>query len=354
MKRILYFFSTLLVLSSCNITREPKLFPANHEWISYIGRTTASETGRIKMWAPGVYFTFHFSGTSCELLINDEMKWDHNLNYLQVIIDDTLVCRIQTTSKVNRLKLAEGLPRGVHTITVCKDTESNIGFVEVEGVVVEKLLPPPAKPDLRFEFIGNSITCGTGADTSEIGCGKRDWHDQHNAWMSYGAVTARNLNAQWHLSSVSGIGMIRSCCDMTITMPDVFGYSDLLTPDNGLWDFSQYIPDVVTICLGQNDGIQDSAAFCSAYVDFIGMVQEKYPHAKVVCLTSPMADEALTSVMKNFLTGIVNHFEEQGDQRVSKFFFSRSFNSGCDNHPSLEEHQLIAAELIGYLEELIK
>lgn len=354
MKRILYFFSTLLVLSACNVSREPQLFPANHEWISYTGRAKALESGKIKIWAPGVCFTFRFSGTSCELLINDEMKWDQNLNYLQVIVNDTLVRRIQTAGKTNRIMLAEGLPRGAHTITVCKNTESNIGFVEVEGVVVEKLLPPPAKSDLRLEFIGNSITCGTGSDTSEIGCGKRDWHDQHNAWMSYGAVTARNLNAQWHLTSVSGIGMIRSCCNMTITMPDVFGYTDLLTPDNGLWDFSQYVPDVVTICLGQNDGIQDSTAFCSAYVGFIGMVQEKYPRAKVVCLTSPMADETLTSVMKNYLTGIVSHFEEQGDKRVSKFFFSRSYNSGCDNHPSLEEHQLIAAELTGYLEGLME
>ena len=39
------------------------------------------------------------------------------------------------------------------------------------GVWCRKLLSPPAKPKRKIEFIGNSITCGTGADQSVIPCG---------------------------------------------------------------------------------------------------------------------------------------------------------------------------------------
>jgi len=41
-----------------------------------------------------------------------------------------------------------------------------------------------------------------------------------------------------------------------------------LRGDTITWDFKAYQPDVVTICLGQNDGPkQDSTLFCSTYVD---------------------------------------------------------------------------------------
>jgi hypothetical protein len=41
-------------------------------------------------------------------------------------------------------------------------------------------------------------------------------------------------------------------------------------------------PDVVTICLGQNDGVQDSTAFCSAYLRFIGQLRHVYPNAQLI------------------------------------------------------------------------
>ena len=50
-----------------------------------------------------------------------------------------------------------------------------------------------------------------------------------------------------------------------------------------------------------------------------------------------------------YLTGIVHSMNEKGDAKVDKFFFSRQFASGCDAHPDLEEHGLIAQELTGFL-----
>jgi hypothetical protein len=117
------------------------------------------------------------------------------------------------------------------------------------------------------------------------------------------------------------------------------------------WDFNRYQPDAVTICLGQNDGIQDSTAFCSAYVNFIGAIRNHYPAARIVCLTSPMADKALVKTLKNYLTGVVNYVNKK-DNKVHLFFFSKSFNNGCDRHPDMSEHQLIANELTAYLASL--
>jgi GDSL-like Lipase/Acylhydrolase family len=189
-------------------------------------------------------------------------------------------------------------------------------------------------------------------DLSETPCGQGEWYDQHNAWMSYGARTARALNAQWHLTAVAGIGLIHSCCKMTITMPEVFDKMDL-RDNTGAWDFSRYQPDVVTITLGQNDGVQDSTVFCSAYLQFIGQVRRQYPTAQIVLLTSPMGDATLTAALKRYLGGVVAAAGRSGDSRVHSYFYSKQYSHGCGGHPDLEEHGQIAGELTAYLKRLM-
>ena len=208
-------------------------------------------------------------------------------------------------------------------------------------------------PQRRIEFIGNSITCGAGSDQSVVPCGKGVWHDQHNAFLSYGPVVARSLNAQWVLSAVSGIGLIHSCCGLQITMPQVFDKIDL-RGDSLAWDFAAYQPDVVTICLGQNDGIQDSVTFCSAYVSFIEQLRSHYPRAQFILLTSPMGDAKLTTALKNYLSGIKHAMKKKGDKKVDCYFYSKQYHNGCDGHPDLAEHQSIAAELGSFIKKKMK
>ncbi len=204
-----------------------------------------------------------------------------------------------------------------------------------------------------MEFIGNSITSGSESDLSQIPCDSGAWYDQHNAYYSYGPMVAQQLNAQWHLTSDSGIGLIHSCCKKKFVMPQL--YDNLsLSEDSIAWNFSLYQPDVVTICLGQNDGIQDSVKFCMAYVDFIKKIRRNYHKAQVICLTSPMANDKLRGVLKNYLTGIVNHVNKQGDRRVDKFFFSRAFNNGCGGHPDMKDHVIFAEELSGYVKNKMR
>ena len=188
-------------------------------------------------------------------------------------------------------------------------------------------------------------------DFSAFPCNKGKWYDQHNAWMSYGPLTARTLNAQWHLSAVSGIGLVHSCCDMHITMPQVFDKINM-RDDTISWDFKSYIPDVVTVCLGQNDGVQDSAIFCSAYIYFIQVIRSRYPHADIVCLTSPMGDEFLTGVLKNYISSIVSTLNNGGDEKIHSFFFAKRYHNGCGGHPGYKEHQEIAAEVTAYIKKL--
>ena len=134
-------------------------------------------------------------------------------------------------------------------------------------------------------------------------------------------------------------------------MPQVFDKINMRT-DSIAWSFKNYIPDVVTVCLGQNDGIQDSSVFCNNYLAMINQIRTQYPKATIICLTSPMADDRLVAVMRKNLTAIVTAANHAGDKKVSSYFFSKRYHSGCDGHPDLAEHQLIAEELTAYVKQL--
>jgi lysophospholipase L1-like esterase len=340
----------LLAFAVTTLGKTPvKLFTAGDMHFKYTGRVDFTDPQKPKFWSPGVYITTRFKGPTCELLINDEEMYGKTHNYIQVVIDGK-VLRMQTTGKTNSIQIAKDLSGGVHTLLICKDTESGMGYLEFIGLRCEKLLMPD-EPKRTIEYIGDSITAGAGVDASEVPCGKGQWYDQHNAYLTYGARTSRALNAKWQLTAVAGIGLVHSCCEMNILLPQVYD-KVYLRSDSVKYNFKQYQPDVVTICLGQNDGPQDSVKFCSEYVRLIDTIRNKYANADIVCLSSPMANQQLTAVLHRYLTGIVQAVNKRGDSKVSKFFFSRSFNSGCDNHPDAAEHAIIAGELTAYIKTL--
>jgi lysophospholipase L1-like esterase len=345
-------FCFILALSSlCGIAKADTLhfYGADNPKIKYVGRIEFSNPLAPRFWNPGVYVQAKFKGTSLVISVNDEELWGSH-NYLEIAIDNNKPTRIQTTGKTNVIKVAENLSPGVHTVTICKDTESGIGYIEFVGLKCEALLPV-SSPKRKIEFFGDSITCGMASDESVIKCDKGKWYDQHNAYMSYGPITARALNAEWQVTAVSGIGLIHSCCNLKITLPQVMDKVKLYA-DSIKWNFKSYVPDVVTICLGQNDGIQDSVAFCGAYVKLIDSIRTHYPKADIVCLTSPMGNAELTVALKKYISGIEQYMHTNGDKKVSHYFFSRSFNDGCGGHPSVAQHEVIAKELIGYVKGL--
>lgn len=348
-------FVSLMIFMSCRSQKQQTVHPityyqANNPNINYVGRVEFSNPSVARFWNPGVYIRFDYQGDSCEIIIKDELPWSRSHNYITIIIDDQKEERIQLAEKINNITIGKNLEDGVHHVTICKSTESGIGYIEFLGMWCHKLLEPQAQPSRKMEFYGNSITCGTGSDASIITCDSLEWHDKHNAYMSYGPQTARMLNSQWMLTSVSGIGMVHSCCELDILISDVYDKINLRANEIP-WDFSKYQPDVVTIALGQNDGIQDSTLFCSTYIEFVKTIRGKYPEACIVCLNSPMESEELGVILKKYILSIVDNMRQNDDQNVYSFFFSRSYNSGCDSHPDIEEHTLIAEELTEFIKQ---
>ncbi len=347
-------FVYLFAISGCGIYIAPNsntatFFPSNHEYLRFTGRIEKSDPEWPRLYQPGIYLEAAFAGESCKIIVRDQQLWGENQNYLQVVLDGQST-RIQTKGALDTIEISVEIKKDFHHLLICKNTEANIGWIEIGGLICKELVPLPPSPSRKMEFIGNSITCGASSDISGIPCGKGKWHDQHNAYLSYGPLTARELNASWHLSSVSGIGLIHSCCGMDVLMPQVFDNIDM-RGDSILWDFKRYQPDVVTICLGQNDGIQDEDEFCKAYLLFLSGLRKTYPKAELICLTSPMANEELKRYLEKNLSIIVETMHKNGDLKVDKFFFRGNYTNGCDYHPDLADHAAISKELTPFIQE---
>lgn len=322
-------------------------FGATDSRIRYVDRWDDMFPQHPRLWSPGSYLETCFVGTRCALVVHDQELYGQH-NYLEIVVDGRDPYRIQTKGSTDTLWIRARHPAKVHRLLVCKDTETKVGFVDIEGLLAQDLVSPGPAPQRKIECIGNSITCGMSSDLSRVACGAGVWYDQHNAYLSYGPTMARRFHAEWHLSAVSGIGLIHSCCRMNILMPSVYNKVDM--PDDSLsYSFKAYIPDVVTVCLGQNDGIQDSTAFCSAYVQFLQTLRGLYPKARLVCVSSPMANPTLSAVLRRFLTGVKTYMNAHGDAHVYAFFYPHWYHSGCGDHPDVAEQQAMAGELGAFI-----
>ena len=329
-------------------------FYADDARIQYAGRIDFSDPKIPRFWQPGISIKIRVEGKICYLIVQDEMLWGSNHNYIELVVDG-IALRMQTKSKRDTMNVGQYFMTGkkFHDVQLVKNTEANIGYMEFVAVICVSLLTPPPKPVRKIECIGNSITCGTGSDMSIVPCGKGKWQDQHNAYMSYGFIMSRTLNAQCHLSAVSGIGLMHSCCNVNIIMPQVYDKISMRN-DTIQWNFKSYQPDVVTVCLGQNDGIQDSVTFCDNYISFLKKLRAYYPGSVFILLSSPMGNDNLRNYMKATITSIQKSMKKNGDKKVYTYIFNKQYNSGCDYHPSLDEHKLIAKELTTFVKKVMK
>ena len=253
----------------------------------------------------------------------------------------------------------------VHHVKIFKATEAQNGDISILNITADKISSQQNQNKTKIEFIGNSITCGMGNDTTAIPCGKGQWYDEHNAYYSYASITARVLHAEAELSSVSGIGIYRNWNSDSPVMPDVYENLHLDTNDSLKWDFSSYIPDIVTICLGTNDFSDgdhehdrkpfDSTMFIQRYRELIKTIYSHYPATQILLLTSPMLSgdkrNALNSHLHTIANEVMNNMPDK--KKINIFQFNTMTPGGCSYHPSKEDHQMMADQLIPFIQSFI-
>ena len=126
------------------------------------------------------------------------------------------------------------------------------------------------------------------------------------------------------------------------------------------WDFGRFRPDVVCINLGTNDlstNNYDVKLFQQGYWELLQMVRRHNPQAKIVLLCGSMLGGKELDVAKKALNDIAEKAKKAGDENVFRMDFSPSTGAlryGADYHPSLWQHQQMAAELTAFLRPLMQ
>jgi lysophospholipase L1-like esterase len=336
---------------------------ANQQWqlVRATGVLAQAHTaGRVKdagnavqySW-PGVYFEGRVRGTGVGIVLNDSAAdYDVQIDGTTVV---TLVTPGNTTHWIN------GLSNSTHTVRLVKrndtpgDTSSFGGFVAAPGGAV---LGRPAARNRQIEFIGDSLTVGYGNLSTSRTCTWDQVKRNTSSDVSYGALTARQLNADYQINGYSGLGMVRNYnggrTDVTYR---TFYDRALLNVSGDVWQNpGAWRPQVVVVNLGTNDfstavnpgepWTPDSLAvgYRSAYGDFVQKLRTRYG-----------ADTTIVAVGAGQYAGhvqqVVKARNDAGDSRVRYWFLDDSGLDflGCDWHYSARDDRVIADRLTSFI-----
>jgi lysophospholipase L1-like esterase len=328
------------------------LVPANDSRIAVMGRVDATHGSNLRVGYPGVTFRLRFEGPSLAMRANASTA---NC-FLAVFIDGASPRLLRLPVGENEITLAEGLSAGEHTLEFVHQTETWVGTFTVFGFRPApggKLLAPYPWPRRRMMFIGDSVTCGEGAN--RFPDWKKDRPASWDAYRSYGMILARAFDAQVHLVCFGGRGLLRDYRGRrdVLNAPQFF---DLSVPDQrslAAWNHALYTPDVVVISLGTNDfslGIEkfpEREGWIATYVRFVQAIRADYPEAQILLTEGAIVndtDEArpqktvLSSYLKETATRLA-------DPRVHAVESRHYPGDADDAHPTGPQHAAMARDL---------
>lgn len=340
--------------------------------IQYAGRINDKDPDHVKFSFPGVTIRAKFEGTAIDALLTEHGSGGTTTtNYFNVIIDNDTTFTLKLLKTQAIYELARELKDTIHTIELFKRTESSVGSVTFNGFQLESgksLLTPDALPEHKIEFIGNSITCGYGNEVSTTDPNSFHFTSvNENNYKAWGAITARNVNAQYSCVAYSGRGMyMNNTGSTTNTLPKI--YDHIIADDaSNLWDHTRYTPDIIVINLGTNDfaaeasgyATLDSAKYVSTYIDFITKLRGYYPTAKIICAVGVMMSDYYPVGAKHwtriqrYVNGLVSYKKTNGDKQVYYLKMNpQSSPYGEDWHPTAKTQNDMANTLTTYINNL--
>lgn len=302
---------------------------------------------------PGVYFEGRVSGTGVGIVLNDSAA-DYDVQVDGATVA-TLVTPGNTTHWIN------GLQDRTHTVRLVKrndtpgDASTFGGFVAAPGGAV---LSKPAARSRQIEFIGDSLTVGYGNLSNSRTCTWDQLKRNTNSDVSYGALTARQLNADYQINGYSGLGMVRNYnggrTDVTYR---TFYDRALLNVSGDVWQNpGTWRPQVVVVNLGTNDfstainpgepWTPDSlaAGYSSAYGDFLQKLRTRYGAGTTIVAVG--AGQYAGHVQQ-----VVKARNDAGDNGVRYWFLDDTGLDflGCDWHYSARDDRLIADRLTSFI-----
>ena len=329
---------------SANAAPKMDVADARSDLLSYEGRTARMPDGALRLGFPGVVLRVRFRGAKLVLksMASSDIQW------VDIVVDGGDLKTVRLQKGPQDLVLYDG-PFGEHTIEVARRNESWEGVWDILSAEAPAgiFLPAPQLPTRKLLFVGDSVTCGAATDVARTDP-KLDLRAD-NGQKSFGKVLARRLDAQCHLVSYGGRGLIRDWQGIRDTR-NAPQFYELAAPDEPAirWNHADYVPDAIGVMLGTNDfnqGIPDQNEFTNAYVQFIEKIRRDAPHAPVLLMDSPIVtdgDMPKRTVLGAYIDDVVGRLNSKNVVRAPvKHYPGRPVNA----HPIAEDHVAMATEL---------
>jgi lysophospholipase L1-like esterase len=318
------------------------------ELIHYLGRFDRSNPADVTSSWPGSAVAARFTGTGLDVDLHDDGK-----NFFEVAIDGAAPTLLATDGTKDSYPLATGLAAGEHDVVLFRRTESFQGVVHFHAFKPQgggMVIPSPVPYATRhLELIGDSITCGYGNEGMGPGCGFTA--DTENEWLAYGSLAARTLKAEPHVIAYSGKGAYRDYGGSTNDQMPVLYERTFAENSAVMWDFSSWKADVVVLNLGTNDFAKGDPgqAYVDAYGGMVKQIRGHYPDAYILCAVGSMLGGGNLAQDLKYVKGVVAAANTAGDMKVSFVDLGQQDGTanglGCDYHPSLKTHQIMADAL---------
>ena len=323
--------------------------PAEEAAFRYEGRIDhGNPHSRVLIWQ-GSRVSFRFEGKRLQLYFGPTT----GQSYYDLVVDgQRVLVSLTKEGYTSRFEYPLPLATGLHSATLTKRSEADAGYAAFEGVGLEpqaRLLPLEFKPaaEEAYLFFGDSITVGA---CNEDGA-EDQWENRstHNNALSYGALTAQAMKADYRNIAVSGMG-IR------------IGYVDKIAaqiwnrlyprPDAPIQLEAGWVPTHIFINYGENDDSFSKshnqsfpADFSEGYVALVREIRKAYPQAWITLLRGGMAGGATSPVLREAWEKAVTLLEAE-DKRLDHFVFKHW--SGL--HPRVADDQAMASELVSKLQ----
>jgi len=322
----------------------------------YSGRIDFSDKKSPQLSWPGTSIKANFTGKVLKVILDDQ----YGKNYFSVIVDGEIYHPFVIEAKQGEQEytVSTVLSSGKHTLEIYKRTEGEEGYTYFKGLILdknEKLLTAPKPFKRRIEIFGDSVSSGMGNEGADNG--RDDLLSEKNNYWAYGSIAARELNAELHTTSQSGIGIMISW--FPFIMPQFFDQLSAVGNNDSQWDFTQWTPDLVIVNLLQNDSwlidrekrlqpIPTEEQRIQAYIDFVRNLRAKYPKAQIICALGSM-DATANDKWPNYIKSAVEKMkQEYQDQKLDTLFFEFT---GYGHHPRIAQHKANAKKLVAAIKK---
>jgi lysophospholipase L1-like esterase len=318
--------------------------------LKFVGRVDVAGADDASFAWSGSGVIANFSGSSLAVRLAGGQQYT-------VLIDGMLQPKLSPTGGLD--VLASGLAEGPHSVELYRRTEANQGESRFLGFDFGggQLLAPPAPAERRIEIVGDSITAGYGNEGADMNCTFSP--DTENHYLTYGALSARALGAELSTVAWSGKGVVCNYGDDAASCSDPLPpYYDRTLPAraDSRWDFSRWQPQAVVINLGTNDFSTAMDPTQEQFEQALGALIEHmragYPGALILATVGPLLTGADLATARTYIANVVKQRNDAGDAKVQAFELAPTNAAdgyGCDWHPSLKTHQVMAEALTAKL-----